>query len=183
MFQIPIQKDILIPTTEALPPPLPYSWEFCSVNTFVCNDSVSAQSIREQVMEIVRNSPADISWDSDWQFTGTFYPQQVKTVFQVSIFNNDAKAGQSFLIEMKLQEGNRVTFQRFCLYVQSKANLAYAFAEERGFDQVDELDSQWEKGYRHRRFAPPPLPELLTQKKRKKKSWQVCVCVRERVRE
>ena len=166
MFQIPIQKDILIPTTEALPPPLPYSWEFCSANTFVCKDSVSAQSIREQVMKIVRDSPADISCDSDWQFTGTCYPQQVKTVFQVSIFNNDAKAGQknSFLIEMQLQEGDRVTFQGLCSYVQSQANLAYAFAEQWGFDQVEGLDSQWEKGYQHRCFAPPPLPPSLVSK-------------------
>jgi len=167
MFQMQIHKDVLIPKTEASPPPLPYSWEFCSANTFVCNDfTVSAQSIREQVMDIVRKSPADISCHSDWQFTGTCYPQQVKTVFQVSIFSTGAKAGQknSCLLEMQLQEGDRVAFQGLCSYVQSQANLAYAFADEWGFDEVEGLDSKWEKGYEHRSFAPPPLPPSLLAK-------------------
>merc|ERR1712032_465749 len=167
MFQIPSHKDVLIPIAEASPPPLPYSWEFCSANTFVCNDlTVSAQAIREQVMDIVRKSPADISCHSEWQFTGTCYPQQVKTVFQVSIFNTGAKAGQknSCLLEMQLQEGDRVAFQGLCSYVQSQANLAYAFADEWGFDEVEGLDSKWEKGYEHRSFAPPPLPPSLLAK-------------------
>jgi len=166
-FQIQIRKDILIPTTEALPPPLRYSWEFCSANTFVCNDcAVSAQSLREKVIDIVRKSPADISCHSEWQFTGTCYPQQVKTVFEVSIFNNgtNARRKNSCLIEMQLQEGDRVAFQGLCSYVQSQANLAYAFADEWGFDEVEGLDSNWDQGYRHRSFAPPPLPRSLLAK-------------------
>lgn len=167
MFQIPSHKDVLIPTAEASPPPLPYSWEFCSANTFVCNDfTVSAQSLREQVMDIVRKSPADISCHSEWQFTGTCYPQQVKTVFQVSIFNTGTEAGRknSCLLEMQLQEGDRVAFQGLCSYVQSQANLAYAFADEWGFDEVQGLESNWDKGYQHRSFAPPPLPSSLLAK-------------------
>jgi len=167
LFQIQIHKDILIPTTEASPPPLPYSWELCSANTFVCNErAVSAQSLREKVMDIVRNSPADISSHSEWQFTGTCYPQQMKTVFQVSIFNDETKARRenSCLLEMQLQEGDRVAFQGLCSYVQSQANLAYAFADEWGFDEVEGLDSNWDQGYRHRSFAPPPLPRSLLAK-------------------
>ena len=95
-IQIQKRKDVLIPTTETLPPPLPYSWELCSTNTFVCNDcTVSAQSLREKVMDMVRKSPADISCNSEWQFTGTCYPQQVKTVFQVSIFNDETQPKNS----------------------------------------------------------------------------------------
>jgi len=159
----------LIPTTEPLPPPLPYSWELCSANTFVCNDcTVSAQSLREKVMGIVRKSPADISCNSEWQFIGTCYPQQVKTVFQVSIFNDETKARpkNSCLLEMQLHEGDRVAFQGLCSYVQSQANLVYAFADEWGFvdEEVEELDSKYEKGYQHRSFAPPPLPPSLLAK-------------------
>merc|ERR1711934_1236502 len=111
-------------------------------------------------------SPADISCHSEWQFTGTCYPQQVKTVFQVSIFNTGAKAGQknSCLLEMQLQEGDRVAFQGLCSYVKSQANLAYAFADEWGFDEVEGSNSNWDQGYQHRSFAPPPLPPSLVAK-------------------
>jgi len=150
------------------PPPLPYSWELCSTNTFVCNDTtVSAQSLQEKVMDLVRKSPADISCNSEWQFTGTCYPQQVRTVFQVSIFTDETQPKNAWLLEMQLHEGDRVAFQGLCSYIQSQANLAYAFADEWGFvddDEVDELDSNWDKGYQHRSFAPPPLPASLLAK-------------------
>merc|ERR1712032_1794291 len=93
-------------------------------------------------------------------------PQQVKTVFQVSIFNTGAKAGQknSCLLEMQLQEGDRVAFQGLCSHVKSQANLAYAFADEWGFDEVEGSNSDWDQEYQHRSFAPPPLPPSLVAK-------------------
>jgi hypothetical protein len=166
-IEAPHTQDVLIATSEASPPSLPYSWELCSSNTFACNDcTVSAQSLREKVMDIVRKSPADITCNSEWQFTGTFYLQQVKTVFEVSIFNNDTntRRKKSCLLEMQLQEGDRVAFQGLCSYVQSQANLAYAFADEWGFDEVEGLNSNWDQGYQHRSFAPPPLPRSLLAK-------------------
>jgi len=161
-----IHNDISIPS-KRLPPPLPYSWEMCSSNTFVSRDcAVSARSLREEVMSIVRKSPADISRNSEWEFTGTFYPQQVKTVFLVSIFNDETKSQKnSCVLEMQLHEGDRVAFQGLCSYVQSQAKLAYAFADQWGFvDEVEESDSNCDKGYQHRSFAPPPLPPSLLTK-------------------
>ena len=64
-------------------------------------------------------------------------------------------------VDMQLHERDRVAFQGLCSYVQSQANLVYAFADEWGFvdDEVEELDSEYKKGYQHRSFAPPPYPQ------------------------
>lgn len=65
---------------------------------------------------------------------------------------------------MQLQEGDRVAFQGLCSYVQTRADLVYAFADEWGFDDTEELDDEWEGGYKHRSFGPLPLPSSLLLK-------------------
>jgi len=154
-------KDVEVP-----PPELPYSWEVCSSNTFTCSDSkISPQILRENIMGIVRKVPADITTgNSLWEFNGVIYPQELKTVFKVAFFNNAAEKN-SCIVEMQLQEGDRVAFQGLCSYVKAQAGLVYAFAEEWGFgddDDDDELDAnEWEGGYQHRSLAPLPLPSAL----------------------
>lgn len=160
-----MHKDAaFVDTTEERPPSLPYSWEVCSSNTFTCTDfTVAPQALREKLMHIIRKTPADISCNSDWEFNGVFYPQELKTVFKVSIFDNGGQKN-SCLIEMQLQEGDRVAFQGLCSYVQSQADLVYAFADEWGFDETEELDNEWEGGYQHRSLGPLPLPSSLLSK-------------------
>lgn len=163
-----IEKDAFIDThSEERPPVMPYSWEVCSANTFTCTDAkVSSRALQEKVKEIIRKSPADVSDLSDWEFSGVFYPQELRTVFKVSIFENSAGHKDSCLVEMQLQEGDRVAFQGLCSYVKSQAQLVHAFAEEWGFDDEDEdeLDDEWDTGYTHRSFAPLPLPSSLLSK-------------------
>jgi len=110
---------------------------------------------------------ADVSSCNEWQFDAVFYPEESKTQFRVSIFEN---AGQknSCLVEMQLHEGDRFAFQGLVSYVKSKAKLAYAFADEWGFEDDDqeemEMDDPWAGGYKHTSFAPLPLPSAIVAK-------------------
>jgi len=148
---------------EERPPALPYSWQVCSSNTFTCSDSsVSAQAIQEQVKDIIRKSPADVSCCSEWEFDVVFYPQQERTAFKVSIFENGSDPKSSCLLEMQLQEGDRVAFQGLVSHVRSQAKLKYAFAEQWGFEEEEEEEFEFEaSSYKHTSFAPLPLPSSL----------------------
>jgi len=148
---------------EERPPALPYSWQVCSSNTFTCSDSsVSAQAIQEQVKDIIRKSPADVSCSSEWEFDVVFYPQQERTAFKVSIFENGSDPKSSCLLEMQLQEGDRVAFQGLVSHVRSQAKLKYAFAEQWGFEEEEEEEFEFEaSSYKHTSFAPLPLPSSL----------------------
>jgi len=160
------KDDTLIITTEERPPPLPYStWEVCSTNTFTCSDpTTSPQALKETLKGLIRKSPADISCNSEWQFDAVFYPQETKTTFKVSFFEN-ASEKNSCLVEVDLQEGDRYAFQSLVSYLKSKAKLTYAFADEWGFEDDDEeMDDEWEGGYQHTTFAPLPLPSALLAK-------------------
>lgn len=164
------KDDTLITTTEERPPPLPYSsWEVCSSSTFTCADpTISPQVLKETLKNLIRKSPADVSCCTEWQFDAVFYPQETKTAFKVSIFENAAQKN-SCLVEMQLQEGDRFAFQGLVSYVKAKAKLKYAFADEWGFeddseDEEMEMDDTWEGGYKHASFAPLPLPPSILAK-------------------
>jgi len=156
--------DSLI-VAEERPPALQYSWQVCSSNTFTCSDSsVSAQAIQEQVKDIIRKSPADVSCSSEWEFDVVFYPQQKRTAFTVSIFENGSDPKSSCLLEMQLQEGDRVAFQGLVSHVRSQAKLKYAFAEQWGFEKEEEEEFEFEASdYKHTSFASLllPLPSSL----------------------
>lgn len=147
------------------PPMLPYPSEFCSANTFDSGDcGLNSQDLRKKITDIlVQDISVDITASSNWAFTGTFYPEESRTVFNVSIFANSGKKN-ACLIEMQLEEGERVAFQGLCSYVQSQIGLAYAFADQWDFDgdeSEEDSDKEWENGYQHRSFAPLPLPPSL----------------------
>ena len=63
-------------------------------------------------------SPADISSNSEWEFSVVFYPQEIKTELKVCIYDNDASSKNSYLIEIRLIQGDRVDFQGLVSYVQ-----------------------------------------------------------------
>lgn len=155
------KNDTLVEIDQERPPALPYTWQVCSSNTFTCSDStVSPQALQQKVKEIIRISPADVSSSSDWEFHAVFYPEEVKTAFTVSIFDSETQKN-SCIVEMQLQEGDRVAFQHLVSYVRSQANLKYAFASEWGFEEDDEESDKWDAGYKHTSFAPLPLPKSL----------------------
>lgn len=163
-----IHKDAaFIDTAEEHPPALPYPAEFCSTNTYASGDcSLSPQELRKQIIRIVEKISVDVTASSGWDFTGVFYPEESRTVFKVSVFDDvSADKKNSCLIEMQLQEGERVAFQGLCSYVQSQTGLVPAFEEEWGFgdtgSEEEEEDDEWESGYKHRSFAPLPLPLSL----------------------
>lgn len=151
-------------------PTMPYPWQVCSSNTFTCtNYSKSPRDLQDQLKEIIRRSPADVSPTSDWQFKAVFYPKEVKTAFTVSLFADDSDQKNAFLVEMHLTEGDRVAFQNLVSYARSKANLKYAFADKLGFldeDDDDEEVDRWDAGapYEHTSFGPLPLPKSLLLK-------------------
>ena len=118
------RNDDTLVVTEERPPPLPYSWQVCSPNTFTCSDSsITPHAIQEQVKDIIRESAVDVYVCSEWEFYAVFYSEQQRTSFKVSIFENDADAKNSCLVKMQLQEGDRVAFQGLVSYVGGKAKL------------------------------------------------------------
>jgi len=157
--------DILV-VGEERPPALPYSWQVCSTNTFTCSDtSISPQAIQEQVKNLIRNSPADVSACSEWEFNAVFYPEEQRTAFKVSIFENASDPKNSCLVEMHLQEGDRAAFQGLVSYVRSQAKLKYAFAEQWGFEEKEEeFDDKCDIPYKHTSFVHLPLPSSLLAK-------------------
>jgi hypothetical protein len=158
------KNDDTLVIAEERPPPLPYSWQVCSTNTFTCSDSsITPQGMQEQVKNIIRKSPADVSACSEWEFNAVFYPEEQRTAFKVSIFENASDPKNSCLVEMQLQEGDRVAFQGLVSHVRSKAKLKYAFAEQWGFDDEgeEEFDDKCDDSYTHTSFAPLPLPSSL----------------------
>jgi len=154
-----------IDTTEERPPALPYTWEVCPPNTFTCADSaMSPRELQEKLKELIRMSPADISSNSEWEFSAVFYPQETKTELKVCIYDNDTSPKKSCLVEMRRTQGDRVAFQGLVSYVQAKAKLVYAFAKEWGFENKPADESQFAGGYQHRSFAPLPIPASLLAK-------------------
>jgi hypothetical protein len=118
------RNDDTLVVTEERPPPLPYSWQVCSPNTFTCSDSsITPHAIQEQVKDIIRESAVDVYVCSEWEFNAVFYSEEQRTSFKVSIFENDADAKNSCLVKMQLQEGDRVAFQGLVSYVGGKAKL------------------------------------------------------------
>jgi len=108
-------------------------------------------------------SPADISSNSEWEFSAVFYPQETKTELKVCIYDNDASSKNSCLIEIRLIQGDRVAFQGLVSYVQAKAKLVYAFAKEWGFEDEPVDETQFAGGYQHQSFAPLPIPASLLE--------------------
>lgn len=151
---------------EERPPVLPYSWQVCSPDTFTCSDpSISPRAIQEQVKNIIRKSPADVSACSAWEFNAVFYPEEQRTAFKVSIFENASDPKNSCLVEMQLIEGDRVAFQGLVSHVRAQAKLKYAFAEEWGFEEEEqEFDDKCDVSYKHTSFTPLPLPSSLLAK-------------------
>ena len=160
--------------TEEQPPKLPYSRQVCSTNTFTCSDySISPLALQQKMKEIIRNSPADVTPTSEWDFRAVFYPQELKTAFKVSFFSDDSSQKNSYVVEMHLQEGDRAAFQNLVTYVKSQASLKYAFADQLGFgvedDDEDEFEN-WDAGYKHTSFGPLPLPSSVLLKMQSEKS-------------
>lgn len=103
---------------------------------------------------------------SEWEFNAVFYPEEQRTAFKVSFFENASDPKSSCIVEMQLQEGDRVAFQGLVSHVQSQAKLKYAFAEQWGFDDEEEEEEFEDQSdsYSHTSFAPLPLPSSLLAK-------------------